>query len=81
MKILPMIALSGFAVAVPLTATAAQPGPVSTVCQSDIAKLCAGKVHDGEVRACLEANYAKVSVDCKDALDNTGGGRGLGPRH
>jgi hypothetical protein len=41
-----------------------------------IAKLCADKAHDGEVRICLETNYDKVSAACKKALDTTGGGRG-----
>jgi hypothetical protein len=80
MKIIPLFALSIFIAVVPLAAASAQPGPVATACKSDIAKLCAGKTHDGAVRACLEKNYAKVSTACKDALDSTGGGRGLGPR-
>ena len=82
MKLIPLIALSIFAVAAPVTAASAQSGPVGTACEGDIASLCAGKTHSGEVRACLQADYAKVSVACKTALDNTGGGRGpgLGPR-
>ncbi|MFM9847668.1 MAG: hypothetical protein ACKVP3_10970 [Hyphomicrobiaceae bacterium] len=58
------------------TAATAQSGPVATDCVNDIAKLCAGKPHDGSVRICLETNYAKVSSDCKRALESTGGGRG-----
>jgi hypothetical protein len=53
-----------------------QGGPVATSCTNDIAKLCAGKPHDGSVRICLETNCAKVSSACKNALDTTGGGRG-----
>ena len=51
-------------------------GPVITQCKDDIAKFCAGKSHDGEVRACLEAKKAEVTVACKTALDTTGGGQG-----
>ncbi len=54
-------------------------GPVATACKDDIPKLCAGKEHgQGEVRACLEANKAKVSAACKTALDTTGPGSGAG---
>lgn len=58
------------------TAALAQSGPVASSCAKDIGKLCAAKRHDGSVRICLENNYAKVSADCKKALDSTGGGRG-----
>lgn len=51
-------------------------GPVITQCKDDIAKFCAGKSHDGEVRACLEAKKAEVTAACKTALDTTGGGQG-----
>jgi hypothetical protein len=60
------------------SAAFAQSGPVATSCADDIAKLCAGKPHDGSVRICLEQNYDKVSTACKTALDTTGGGRGKG---
>jgi hypothetical protein len=53
-------------------------GPVATACKDDIAKLCAGKSHDGDIRACLEAAKAKVSATCRNALDTTGGGKGKG---
>lgn len=53
-------------------------GPVATSCAADISKLCANKAHDGAARICLEQNYAKVSAECKNALDTTGGGRGKG---
>jgi len=51
-------------------------GPVITQCKDDIAKFCAGKSHDGEVRACLEAKKTVVTAACKTALDTTGGGQG-----
>lgn len=63
------------------TASAQQPGrgpgqgPVITQCQDDIAKFCAGKSHNGEVRTCLEAKKAEVTAACKTALDTTGGGQ------
>jgi Cysteine rich repeat len=58
-------------------AALAQTGPVATACKDDIVKYCADKEHGrGEVRACLEANKDKVSDVCKEALDNTGPGRG-----
>ena len=56
-------------------------GPVATACKSDIAKYCSKLKHGrGEVRACLNKNRAKVSRECRYALDNTGGGRGGGWR-
>lgn len=51
-------------------------GPVIAQCKDDIAKFCAGKSHDGEVRACLEGKKAQVTAACKTALDTTGGGKG-----
>lgn len=51
-------------------------GPVITQCKDDIAKFCASKAHDGEVRACLEGKKAEVTAACKSALDTTGGGKG-----
>lgn len=56
-------------------------GPVATACGQEIASLCADKEHGrGEVRACLEANKDKVSAGCKQALDTTGPGKGMGMR-
>jgi hypothetical protein len=75
---IPTIAAAGIATALLATAALAQSGPVATSCEADIAKLCAGKPHDGSVRICLEQNYDKVSAACKTALDSTGGGRGKG---
>ena len=51
-------------------------GPVIAQCKDDITKFCAGKQHNGDVRACLEAKKAEVTVACKTALDTTGGGQG-----
>ena len=76
MKLIRTLAFSAAAVAASVAIAAAQSGPVASDCKSDIAKLCAGRTHDGDVRACLESNYDAVSAACKKALDTTGGGRG-----
>jgi hypothetical protein len=76
MKLIHTITVSALALAASISVASAQTGPVATACKSDIAKLCAGKTHEGEVRSCLEANYDKVAAACKAALDTTGGGRG-----
>ncbi len=78
MNFIRVIAALTLATAALVTTAAAQSGPVATVCKDDIAKMCAGKPHDGEVRACLESSYDKVSSACKTALDTTGGGRAKG---
>ena len=75
---IPKIVAAGITTALLATAAVAQSGPVARSCNADIAKLCAGKPHDGSVRICLEQNYDKVSAACKTALDTTGGGRGKG---
>lgn len=71
---------AGLALAAVGTSLAQQPGKgqgaVITQCKDDIAKLCAGKQHDGEVRACLEGKKAQVTAACKTALETTGGGKG-----
>lgn len=75
------IGLPALALVMLATAANAQPGqgPVATVCQDEMAKLCAGKQHaNREMRSCLEANKAKVSAACKAALDSTGPGKGMG---
>jgi hypothetical protein len=77
MKVLRLNLLAVLAM-MPLAVSSAQTGPVATACKDDIAQMCAGKAHDGEVRICLESNYDKVSAACKKALDSTGGGRGKG---
>jgi len=78
MKIIGTVTACFLAVAAFAAAASAQTGPVATACRDDIARLCAGKAHDGDVRICLETNYDKVSPACKTALDTTGGGRGKG---
>ena len=55
-------------------------GPVITQCKQDIGKFCAGKQHQGDVRACLEAKQAEVTPACKTALDTTKKGRQAGKR-
>lgn len=78
MKLVYTIAVFALATAASIASASAQTGPVATACTDDIAKLCAGRAHDGGVRICLETNYDKVSAACKKALDTTGGGRGKG---
>lgn len=78
MKLVYVTAALALAVAASTAVASAQTGPVATACKDDIAKLCAGKPHDGNVRICLETNYDKVTAACKTALDTTGGGRGRG---
>ena len=52
-------------------------GPVGQMCAADLAKYCAKVPHgSGEARACLEGNRDKLASDCRNALDNTGGGMG-----
>ena len=73
-------AAAGLAMTLP---AAAQNGPVADACAEEIGKLCADKQHGtghgtGEVRDCLEANKDKVSEACKQALDTTGPGHGMG---
>ena len=58
------------------TAAMAQSGPVATDCVNDIAKLCAGNRKMAACASFRETGYAKVSSDCKKALESTGGGRG-----
>lgn len=78
MQFIRAIAALTLATAALATTAVAQSGPVATACKDDIAKVCAGKPHDGGVRVCLETNYDKVTAACKTALDTTGGGRGKG---
>ena len=80
MTVFRMIAALTLATAALATTATAQTGPVASACKDEIAKMCAGKPHDGGVRICLETNYEKVSAACKAALDTTGGGRGKGFR-
>lgn len=76
MKILVMAC--GLVLAASIFTASAQTGIVAKACSNDIAKLCAGKPHDGSVRICLEDNYERVAAACKKALDTSGGGRGRG---
>ena len=78
MKAVFVVAASAVVIAASAISAAAQTGPVARNCQGDIAKMCAGRPHDGSVRICLEMNYESVSAACKRALDTTGGGRGKG---
>jgi hypothetical protein len=54
-------------------------GPVASLCAADISAYCAGLPHGNRaVRNCLNRHRADVSQSCRSALDNTGGGRGMG---
>lgn len=54
-------------------------GPVAAACAAEIAKHCAGLEHgQGAVRQCLEANKDQASDACRNALDTTGPGKGMG---
>lgn len=54
-------------------------GPVGQLCAGAIETYCAGASHGNRaVRRCLEKNRDRLSGDCRDALDNTGRGRGMG---
>lgn len=59
-------------------AALAQSGPVAASCKDDIQKFCAGKKHNGEIRACLTEQKDKVAPACKAALESTGPGRRRG---
>lgn len=57
-------------------------GPVVAACQTEIEQKCSGKEHGNrDIRTCLEANRASLSKPCQDALDSTGGGRGMNRRN
>lgn len=77
-----LVTMLAFAAVVPAAHAQGQgQGPVASACAAEIAKLCAGKEHGGgAVRACLEDNRSKVSDACRNALDTTGPGRGMGRR-
>lgn len=83
MKIVRSLALAAAGAVIATTAAFAQQpgkgpgsGPVITQCADDITKYCAGKSHNGEVRACLEGKKQQVSAACRTALETTGGGKG-----
>lgn len=57
----------------------AQSGPVAGACEPEIEKYCADMSHGQRgVRTCLEDHRAQVSATCKEALDSTGPGSGMG---
>ena len=73
---LPIVLIAGLAHA-PALAEEPGLGPsglLTIACASDIQKFCADKVHDGGVRACLEARKADVAPVCRTALNSRGGG-------
>jgi hypothetical protein len=46
------------------------------VCAADINRHCNSLHHGrGEVRACLQSNWRRLSHDCRSVLRNTGGGQ------
>lgn len=54
-------------------------GPVGQLCARDIDIHCAGISHGNRgVRNCLASHRDSLSRSCRAALDNTGGGRGMG---
>ena len=57
----------------------AQSGPVANQCSAEIKEYCASLSHyQGSVRACLESHRSEVSTSCRQALDTTGPGSGMG---
>lgn len=80
-RILSVIAVSGMVMmaSAPAEAQRAGTGPVGRYCAKEIAAHCAGVAHGSmQARNCLEANRSRLSSACRQALDTTGGGRGLG---
>jgi hypothetical protein len=54
-------------------------GPVASACSHEIARYCSRLRHgSGAIRSCLNQRRWKLSRHCRYALDNTGGGRGMG---
>jgi hypothetical protein len=54
-------------------------GPVASACAREIDRYCSNVEHGrGQVRACLQSNWRRLSGDCRAALRNTGGGGGWG---
>jgi hypothetical protein len=50
-------------------------GPVRSACATEIDRFCSDLQHGrGEVRACLQSNWRRLSHPCRSALRNTGGG-------
>lgn len=48
---------------------------IRKACMADIEKYCGNFEKRREQRECLQTNEAKLSPDCKAALDARGGGR------
>jgi len=54
---------------IPTLALAQQAGSVREACQNDVKTLCANvEPGRGHIRECMQANQAKLSAGCKDAL-------------
>jgi hypothetical protein len=52
-------------------------GPVASACAPEIDRFCSDLQHGrGEVRACLQSKWRKLSHHCRSALESTGGGGG-----
>jgi hypothetical protein len=50
-------------------------GPIAIHCASDIGRYCAEERHGaGNVRACLETNWRRLSRKCRSQLGKTGFG-------
>jgi hypothetical protein len=50
-------------------------GPIAIYCASDIGRYCAQDRHGaGNVRACLETNWRRLSRKCRSELSKTGFG-------
>ncbi len=51
-------------------------GPVANVCAPEISRYCAYERHGaGNVRACLESNWRRLSHDCRSVFGRTGFGQ------
>jgi hypothetical protein len=71
-----MVAAAAAVTMVTAGAAWAQRGPVAYSCDREIGRYCANVPHGGgEVRACLQRHRGKLSRQCRNALDGTGGGR------
>lgn len=66
-------------VAASVATAQAQTGPVASQCGADIAKYCANKTHyNSGVRDCLEDHKAALSAACRQALETSSRGTGMG---
>ena len=51
-------------------------GPAASACAPEISRYCANERHGaGNVRACLESNWRRLSHDCRSVLGRTGFGQ------